>query len=402
MSDVPSIMLDARKLGDGGIGVYIENLVDGFQTLSADSSSPLVNFTLLVPNSNAIKAMGAKGDYVAGVLDRWSKQKSKSLRFVEESSKKYSISEYMFLAWRQSRNLRRIDVFHAPHYTLPLFLPVPSVTTVHDIIHVAYPDTSYHSIIGKVLIRSALQRSSHIITVSKASQREITREFGLSTAPITVIPNAVKAGIGMVSEQLLESFLDSERLLKPYCLFVGGARPHKRFSLLLDVWAELAKQFSDTSYLLPLLVVVGSGFPQTIYRKIDELGLLPHVRFFSDVSTSFLSNIYSGSMAVLIPSLEEGFGLVALEALKCGSIVVSAPLPSVQEICGRDALYADDFSMEAFLRVVRDLLANNSLAPKSTSIHDKKRRCERAELFSLESVARRTLSVYETVMEQRC
>ncbi len=388
MSRLPRVMLDARKLGDGGIGVYIQNLVDGILEWGFDTGLKLVDLTLLVPSNEVLNSLGEQGKFICETLNRWKPH----VALVEESAGKYSLSEYLLLPFRQRKALREVDLFHAPHYTLPFFLGVPTVTTVHDIIHVSFPDTWKHSLIGKFLIKSALSRSNRVITVSHASRCEIYRNFGKAVSPIDVVPNAVRREIKPISKEDVHAYLHNKGLLRPYCLFVGNDRPHKRFSLLLEVWANCSRVWKKND-VIPQLIAVGSEFPDSIRTQVSKMGLEEQVKFMTNVSTKELNALYNGAEAVLIPSREEGFGLVALEAFACGTQVIAMPLPSVKEVCASLAYYAADFSPESFYSIVA-----NKLQLKFFAVMDRDLRIKRASLFEKKKVAKLTCSTYYDVL----
>jgi glycosyltransferase involved in cell wall biosynthesis len=175
-------------------------------------------------------------------------------------------------------------------------------------------------------------------------------------------------------------------------MFVGNDRPHKRFSLLLEVWASLARVWSSPKEL-PLLVAVGSKFSNSIKETVSRLGLEQNVRFLSNLPTSELSALYGGAETVLIPSREEGFGLVALEAFTCGTQVITTPMPSIREVCGSLAHYAADFSSGSFYEVIAHQLHQTEFAEVG-----REERKYRASFFVRERAAQLTCSTYYKVL----
>ncbi len=341
---IPKVLIDARKLGDGGIGVYIENLVDGLLLLNEKGSakseiSLLVSGNLFYSSSGELKKNSVPASYrssgLGSIIDTIRLRWEGKVNFILETAAKYSLSEYFFLPHRQKKELLAHDIYHSPHYTLPFNLNIPKVVTIHDLIHLSHPENFYHRPVASFLIRSAVKRADQIITVSKESCRQLKEFIGDLTVPISIVPNALRANMFKRTSNEVADFKKREFLTRPYCLYVGSDRPHKGFSDLISSWVELQK--STLLEQCPDLIVVGKSFNK-VRDRVQELGLDAVVRFFGEVSTERLEILYSGASAVLVPSRVEGFGLPALEALGMGVPVICANIPSLKEIC-EDAAY---------------------------------------------------------------
>ncbi len=373
-----SVLLDARKLGDGGIGVYLENLIDGFIELE-DSETKI---SLLVAPEFF------KKDSFSEMRNRWENK----LDIIPEPAAKYSFSEYLLLAKRQREVLKNVQLFHSPHYTLPFFLDVPRVVTIHDAIHITNPDTVAHRIGGELLIRSALSRANKVITVSDASARTLIGIYKKCENTLTMIPNALRRGIGKCLAEQVEELREKKELPESYALFVGCDRPHKGFRELLRAWDILSRANPHSGKSVPKLVVVGTRFDEDTHSTVNKLGLKDRVVFYGEAGTEELSKLYSGAKVVVIPSVAEGFGLVALEALACGAPLVCTPVPSLREICGDLANYTKGFTARDIFLTVREVLEskekNEDLAKASIA---------RAGFFNRTMVARKTLAVYQDV-----
>lgn len=364
-----SLTIDARKLGDGGIGVYLENLIEGLLELKEDG---LLNLELSVFVSPKTLA------YNSTFFPYTSSLKSRGVKLIAESSKPYSISEYFFMARRHAQHLRKQDIFHTPHYVLPLGIPCKKVVTIHDVIHVEHPDTVLHKPIAKCLIKSAISRASAVITVSHYSKDRIKQIF-TSAKKVSVVYNALQQAIKKSSKNLkVEERPNS-------FLFVGSDRPHKCFDVLLDAWKEFNAR-SEAS-----LFVVGKSFSSATKKRVKEMGLSRSIHFLGEVSNLELNELYHAVDTAVITSIEEGFGLVALEALSAGAKVVSTPLESVKEFTSDSpVIYAKDFSAKA---VAEALFHSLGQSKNSAAIN--------RELFSRANFARSTLEIYEEVLSAR-
>ncbi|MCC6932670.1 MAG: glycosyltransferase family 4 protein [Deltaproteobacteria bacterium] len=385
-----SVLLDARKIGDGGIGVYIENLVNGLLSLPTRQRSRFSLALLTTPLDSAKLTESTRADLLR-LIESWADE----LTIIPEPAGKYSIEEYLLLASRQRNQLYGTDIFHSPHYTLPYFLKIPAIVTIHDIIHVTHPDSKLHALVGRRLIGSALKRAQHVITVSKASRDRIMENFPQTTVPMTVIPNGLRSGIEQRTEADVENFCAENFFIRPYCLFVGSDRPHKGFAMLCQAWSLLQNYCRREEKQMPILVAVGSRFSSQTRAVVYEHGLGQVVRFVEDISNSTLSLLYSGADALLIPSLEEGFGMMAVEAMACRTRVVATPVPSVKEICGRSGYYSDDYSAGSFYLALKRCLEDKRWERKAID-----GLC-RVKKFSTQEAADKTLKVYLKIVRER-
>ena len=386
-----SVLLDARKLGDGGIGAYIENLVNGLLTLPERQRKKFC-LALLTPPLDHAKISEERREYLAQTIANWGGE----VTVFPEPAEKYSLEEYLLLASRHREQLHVTDVFHSPHYTLPYFLKIPTIVTIHDIIHVTHPDSKLHAIVGRKLIASALKRANHVIAVSKETRDQLQEHFGPAQTPVTVIPNGLQNGICRQPEDEVANFCASNYFIRPYCLFVGSDRQHKGFQMLCQAWRLLQNYCQHEQRQMPVLIAVGNRYSAHTKALVYEAGLGHVIRFVDHVPTATLALLYSGAEALLLPSRQEGFGLMALEAMACRTRVVATPLASVKEICGRSGYYSEDFTAETFFAALRRCLEDKRWERKAID-----GLC-RAKKFSLTDVADKTLKLYlKVVKDQR-
>lgn len=363
------LVIDARKLCDGGIGVYIRNLIDGLVALKA-SGEIVANITLLCfpprPDTE---------------LDQLIQSWLPEVEVVFETAKKYSLKEYFLMPRRQSELLSRCDLYHSPHYTLPFGIPSAKVVTIHDAIHVTHPQTFLHRIIGRRLIASALKRSSAVVTVSQYSSDQIKRLFSYSR-DIYITPNAPQPEIRNIA-------LPREK--NGFCLYIGNAKRHKGLDKLIQAWQVL--EHEESLERVPNLVVVA---PHVTPKQKAIIRDSAHMMLLSWCPSDELNRLYNSAQAVLMPSAEEGFGLPVLEALLCGTPVVSSPLESVKEYFGDSVWYSDTFSSESFARAVVEMLTNETDRVARTQ-----KGLELVSDFGKEQFARATALCYQQVLDER-
>jgi len=292
------IGIDCRKIADFGIGTYIRGLLGALADLGG------YEYIAFGPRS-------IDSTLPSGVVH------------VVVDAPKYSIRELFTVG----RNIR-LDLFHAPHYVVP-FLRVPFVVTIHDLIHLHHRNPLARTY-ARTMIGRAVRRSRRVITVSSSVRDDVVGVFGYPEK-IAVTPNGLDpifAPAGKKAESR-------------YFLFVGNDKPHKNVDRLMEAFARV----TDAQ-----LVLAGGEFER--FRNRDRVVLAGFV------PQEELAALYRGAIALVIPSLEEGFGLPALEAMACGAPVITSTAPALIEITGDAALHVDarsiDAIADAMTRVLRD------------------------------------------------
>ena len=368
--DRPRIGIDARKVADFGIGSYIRNLVEG---ISRRPEAERYLFRVYVPGANR------------GALPPLPSH----FEVVEDDSPGYSISELTGFAWRLLRD--RLDLFHATHYVIPPLARARAVVTIHDIIHVLYPQFLPNRaalLYARVMIRRALSRADRIVTVSYNSKRDLVDYFGIAPARIEVIYNGVAARFRADLPRTERDRVAAKYgLPRPYLLFLGGEKPHKNVRSVLRAFAEARRERA-----LPHTLVLAGPMPPNRSRVealISALDLDTRVVRTGVVPEEDLPGLFAGSDAFLYPTLYEGFGLPVAEAMACGTPVLTSSTSALQEIAGGYAYLVDPMDVDAIARGIADLAT------------DPVRRAELAELgkrraaeFSWDRAAEQTLKVY--------
>ena len=253
-----------------------------------------------------------------------------------------SLSDMFAMTRAVSKN--RPDVFFSPSvYTyFPLPPGLPAVITIHDAIAERFPDLTLPSwrarIFWNAKVWLALRQSRSILTVSDYAAGEVSRAHGVPLEEIGVTLEAPAA------EFVPRSIEESAAVAAKYgilsgskwFIYVGGFNPHKHVRSIVTAHAELTKAFGKDA---PLLLLVGDAAgdvfhseADAIRRSIDEAGTATSVRWLGFVPDDELSALLSSSLALVMPSESEGFGLPAIEAAACGAPVIAtleSPLPQL-------------------------------------------------------------------------
>ncbi|HEX9799339.1 MAG TPA: glycosyltransferase family 1 protein [Thermoanaerobaculia bacterium] len=356
-----TVVLDARKAADFGIGTYVRGLVGGFAELDCG-----LDFVLL---GDPARAAGL-GELPAG------------FRWLAERAANYSLREL----WSVSRAALRAgaDLFHAPHYVLPVGLRCPAVVTIHDLIHLRFPEhrSLAERIYAHVMLRRALGRAARVLAVSAATRAELEERFGGLAARVVTVSNGVDdrfrrplAG-GELGERLARF-----SLAPGYFLFVGNPKPHKNLDRLLAAHRRLA---AARGAAVPALVVVGGDAAASAAVGVVRLGV---------VAEDDLPALYRGALALVVPSLWEGFGLPAAEAMACGTPVAAADRGALPEVIGDAGLLFPPDDVDAIAAALARLLDDAALRAELA-----RRGPQRAERFRWRESARATLAVYREAL----
>lgn len=332
------IGIDCRKIRDFGIGTYIRGLLSALP--AAASGESLVVF---VPSDAR--------DLVPPAFER-----------VILDTPNYTVREMFTLARAIDR--ARLDLFHSPHYVIP-FTRCPSVVTLHDVILFRFrPRRRFGAFYVKPMTRRAARKSVRILTVTHAAKADLVSELRCDPEKITVTPNGIS------------TIADVPPAAGRYFLFVGNDKAHKNADRLADAFASV--RHTDLSVEL---VMAGSSF--------SRLGAREGLRIEGFVSEERLAALYRGALALVIPSLDEGFGLPALEAMSCGTPVIASDIPALREVTGSAALHVDPRSTNAIAEAMRRVATDEALR-RSLAIDG----VERAHLFTWARCAEGTMRAY--------
>jgi glycosyltransferase involved in cell wall biosynthesis len=368
------IAIDARKLGDYGIGTYVRNLLRHLSRI--DSTTEYV-ILCRVQDCGVVEELG------------------ENFRAVPEPAAAYSFSEQL----RIPMDLRRegADLFHAPHYVLPPLVPCRSIVTIHDCIHLRFPQY-LSGRLAYAYARSSLwvatHRSNRVLTVSEASKRDILRYFHVPETKIDVIYNAIDERFGEPpDDEEVSRVRERYQLNDPFILYAGNIKPHKNLERLIEAFQMLRRGNLEHVKLL----IIGDEISKyaTLRRAVHKYKLHKHVRFFGFVPDRTLAVLYRLARVFVFPSLYEGFGLPPLEAMASGTPVITSNVSSLPEVVGDAAVLIDPYRSDAIADAIQRVLTEPVL-------HEELRRrgLQRVRDFSWERSVRRVREIYEEVLAE--
>jgi glycosyltransferase involved in cell wall biosynthesis len=311
------------------------------------------------------------------------------------------------MPWREqfglSRYARRdqLDLLHSPCLTAPLRLECPSVVTIHDTIWLdAKPTMRCGKLFSKRALmrwyyrsipRHATQRAAAIITVSNASKQAIIQRLQVPAARVFVTYEAAGHLFQPVDEPArIVAVRQRYGVPSTFILAIGSADPRKNLAMLLQAYARLPAQV-QMQYALAIVWTHNALAPE-LAAQAEALGIRQRLHFLQRVPDEDLAVLYSAATTFVFPSLYEGFGLPLLEAMRCGTTVVSANNSSLPEIAGDAAVLVDAEDSQALANAIARVLGEPAL--RKILIQ---RGHDRAASFSWAACAQHTVRIYQQV-----
>jgi glycosyltransferase involved in cell wall biosynthesis len=364
--------IDIRLWNQTGVGRYIRNLVT--ELLKIDKKNEYV-FFVRSKDLEDIQRQISGGNF----------------KIVKADIKWHSLSEQ--IQFPKLLNKENLDLVHFPYFSVPVFYKQPFVVTIHDLIVHHFP-TGKASTLAlplylaklygyKYVIRTAAKNAKKIIAVSNATKEEVVDHLGVDGDKVAVVHNGI--------DQNFFKNLKTKAIIDfPYFLYVGNAYPHKNLENLLSSFAEVS-EFNDKVKL----VMVGKNdyFYNRLKKRAAKLNIEKSLIFYENTSDELLTNLYRNALALVSPSLMEGFGLPLVEAMYNKCLVICSDIASFKEICQDNALYFDLKDRQGLYKKLEQVLKNPEVKEKYIQ-----KGFDRSLSFSFEKAARQTLAIYESCL----
>ena len=368
------VAIDVRKLHDFGIGTYVRNLVHQLARIDHET-----DYVLLCRTRDAGLAASL----------------GENFRTVTQRAPNYSIREQLMVPLSLGR--AGASLFHAPHYVLPPLTPCRAIVTIHDCIHLRFPQylpNRLAYVYARAQLWSATRRARRVLTVSQASKQDIVRFFDVPESKVTVIPNAIDECFRQPPpDDDLVRVRERYQLPDRFILYAGNVKPHKNLARLIDAFATVRRRgFDDLGLLLS-----GSEVSQhaTLRRAVHRYNLHKHVRFLGYQTTRTLAVLYRLADLFVFPSLYEGFGLSPLEAIASGTPVVASNVSSLPEVLGDAAVLVDPLDASAIADGITRVLDDADLRAR---LHRKG--LARASRFSWEQSVTHIRRIYQEIEDE--
>jgi len=287
-----------------------------------------------------------------------------------------------------------LDLLHSPHYTRPLFLKSRSVVTIHDMTFFLMPHL--HTLPKRLffpwMIRYSIDTADALLAVSGSTRIDAVSQFGEKAQRMVVTPLAVDAEFRPITDPVVRAAVRRQyQLPENFIVYVGTLEPRKNLPMLLRSYAR-ARQGGLS---LPLVLVGRRGWmDDEIFELLGQLNIENHVHLTGYVDQEDLPVVYNLAMLSVYPTLYEGFGFPALEAMACGTPVITSAVSSLPEVVGDAGVLLppgdEDALVEALTTLVADDARRKTLSQSGLL---------RAAQFTWEATARLTMDVYRSVLE---
>jgi alpha-1,3-rhamnosyl/mannosyltransferase len=299
------------------------------------------------------------------------------------------------LSWlRYESILRKVcrknnfSIYHETAF-VPAKLPdIPMVYSIYDLSLRRYRDTHPRERIWffEYFLKRRMPFANHILTISEFIRQEIIDEFKVPMEMITAIPLAPDPIFSLRSAEEVKKIKKQYKLPQSYLLFVSSLEPRKNIDLLIEAMQKISVD-------IPLVLVGWNGWGDKEWLdKIQSGSLKNRILILGHVPDEHLTEIYNGAMALVYPSLYEGFGLPIVEAMACGCPVICSDAASMPEVAGDAALFINPRKSEELSSAIESVVLDEEIRTDLIS-----KGHAQAKNFSLERTARETLDVFQKV-----
>lgn len=312
----------------------------------------------------------------------------------------YPFSRFSFVFWSQflsfqKKMFEKFDIVHNPaHFPVMNKLGRKYVCTIHDLTPLLFPQWHPHwrSFYSRLAFPRLMVNADQIIADSYHTKKDIVTYYHIPENKISVIPLGASPEYRPLADRQVEPVREKYHLNNPFILYVGNLEPRKNIPTLIRAFYRCRKKRPD----LRLVIVGKRGWMyQEIFRMLGNLGLGDYVHFLDYVQAEDLPALYNAAeMFVYIP-FYEGFGLPVLEAMQCGTPVITSSTSSLPEIVGEGGIMVDPKDVIGLGEKI-NMLGGDMNARKENSRYN----LSRCREFSWEKCAWQTLEVYREVCEK--
>ena len=299
------------------------------------------------------------------------------------------------IAWEQAvqpgaARRAKVDLLHEPAFVGPVVSASPFVVTVHDLSFLLYPEAfrAFNRLYLRIVTNLSVRKAQRVIAVSENTKQDLVRAYHLSPNKIDVIHNGLDECFRPLPTDQVDEFRARQGLPERFLLFVGTLEPRKNVLGLIEAYAQLPKDRP------PLMLVGGKGWLyDEVFALIAARDLTSEVHFVGYVPAEDLPWWYNAAEVFVYPSLYEGFGLPPLEAMACGTPVITAHASSLPEVVGQAALLVDPNDPQMLAQAIARVLTDRGLQD-----HLRTAGLARASAFSWTQTARHTAQSYRRAL----
>jgi glycosyltransferase involved in cell wall biosynthesis len=374
------IAIDIRKINEFGIGTYIWNLVRNLAAIDQQ------NEYVLIGSHRNFHELGPLPANFGQIYQP------------EDASVWHRHVTIPFALRRQ-----RIDVIHIPHHEAPLLHPSNMVVTVHDCVHLLFPNedsSKFRNYRRYLRTKRVVESAKHVLAVSKSTKEDLMNIFQLPDEKISVVHNALDERFAFThTPEERKHVLERYQLKDPFVLYAGKIRPHKNLHRLIEAFAVLKSELiEDEKYKNLKLIIIGDELSKHQYLRLTVVrsGAQQDVRFFGFVPYPILRVFYQSAELFAFPSLYEGFGLPPLEAMANRTPVIASNTSSLPEVLDDAALMVNPENVFDIARGMKLILSDQVLRQRLIQ-----KGVDQVNQFSWKVAADRALQTYRLIASGR-
>lgn len=358
----------------GGIGVYTYQIIKNLNRIDDENKYHLIHYL-----KNDSDIYNYNNDIIIPknrFINRWGSFMFWRYFTLPLELKKYSL-----------------DMVHDPYELGPFTFsqPFQKVITVHDLTPLIFPKLfkKMDVILHRLLLKKTIDRADKIITVSHHSKKDMIKYLDVPEDKIEVIYNGKGEAFKILNKKEINTVITKYELPHQFILSVGGLHPIKNIPRLLKAYYLACKDG-----LMHKLVIIGVAMDrsQEIFKTLKVLGIEDNVIFTGPVPEDDLVALYNAADLFVYPCLYAGFGLPPLEAMACGTPVITSNNSSLPEVVGDAGLFINPYHTEELAKTINNLISNEKTRKKLI-----KKGLKRSELFNWRNTAIKTLEIYEEV-----
>lgn len=370
----------AATIGYGGNSVYSQNLIDAI---------------LAVDTANEYYLYSFAHDVLRGSIRQFKDNKKIHLRPVYFSALGLPIPDFIII-WINHISFRfwsAIDGLDLFHFTNPIYYEKGRykrlIVTIHDLgsLHNDNWSKKESAVFLKEKIKEMIFGATKVVAVSEYTKKDIINFFNIDSGKIHVV---YEAAASVYFSEIRALFMKEKFGVEKYLLYVGQLQPRKNIINMLLAYAQLSDSLKETYALVLVGRARDKNYSDRINETIKENNLATHVKILGRLEDDAIRVLHSGARAFVFPSLFEGFGLPVLEALQCGTPVITSNTTSLPEVAGDAGILIDPTDVGGLSGAMQEILVNEDL------YGNLKNRCLRqAKKFSWQKAAKETIDVYE-------
>lgn len=359
------LLFDARMIAHSGIGRYINNLLTQFVQMDMDP------FEIILAGNPALLQSFAGYPQI------------KIHPFI---SSVYSPQE--LIQWQIILKKTQPDLLHVPHYNTPVFPGSKMVANIHDLLHWKYPETIRNPLgryYSKIRFKRTIQQSDVLLTLTQTIKNELGDEFSGINHKVEAIYPGIPAFIEpLANGPMNQKILDKYHIISPYFLFVGIDKPHKNLTRLIEAFGKVKTLLNE-----PVQLVITGNHDVSLFNMPEGSSIIKTGQIPDDE----LSILYKKALALISPSLSEGFGFTPFEGFIHGIPSAVSDIPVYHEVCKDSVLYFNPIDTDQMASVMIRLSKEKSLRSELITKGSRQMR-----EYSWNQTARKTLEVYRKLL----